>query len=315
MYVVCDAYVWCVKCVWYVFDMCGVCVIYVCDVCVCDMCIWVVYDVCVICMMSMCDIYVCLCVWCVSMCNVILCVCIQVVCLLWCMLYVLCVLCICVHEPFVCVYACSMYVWCVYYMWFVLYMCVHESCKCACGGERTTLNINSWSRVSCCWHTCQGTWLTTFWGFTYVYPLLCCSSIGFIVLGFCNFFIYVLGIWNLILTYAYQSFNCLAISTSPLLLFLVTIFHNLDSVTSSWRRHVKTKIRYLVKNDVLRPWKLPSYVDKSPPTWKRKALLLYCEVLIPSLRIHHSLLSLPAAPWKLTYILFFSLALKIHCNE
>lgn len=226
--------------------------------------------------------------------------------------YMCCVCCVFVFMSHL--YVCT-HVACMCGVWFVVYMCVHESCKCACGGERTTLNINSWSRVSCCWHTCQGTWLTTVWGFIYLHPLLCCSSIGFIVLGFCNFFIYVLGIWNLILTYAYQSFNCLAISTSPLLLFLVTIFHNLDSVTSSSRRHVKTKTHYLVKNDVLRPWKLPSYVDKSPQTWKRKALLLYCEVLIPSLRIHHSLLSLPAAPWKLTYILFFFLALKIHCNE
>lgn len=235
-------------------------------------------------------------------------VCIQIMCVLWCMLYVLCVLCICVHEPFVCVYMCSMYVRYVYCMWCVLCMCVHESCKCACGGKRATLNINSWSRVSCSWHICQGTWLTTSWGFSYLHLLLCCSSIGIIVVGFYKFFIYVLGIWTLILIFADQSFNCLPISAGPLLFFIVTVFfHNLDSVTSSSRRHVKTKMHYLVRNDVLRPCKLPFYADKTPQIWKRKAVLLYCEVLIPSLRIHHSLSSLPAAPWKLTYILFFFL--------
>lgn len=312
LYTVCDAYVWYVKCVLYylicvvyvlymhVYVMC-LCVIFVCELCV-------VCVMCVMCMISMCDIYVCLCMWCVSMCNVIIC--------MWCIcvytggmcivMYVICVVCaVYLCSWAICiVYACSMYVYC---MWCVLCMCVHESCKCACGGKRETLNINSWSRVSCCWHICQGTWLATSWGFTYLHLLLCCSSFGRIVVGFYNFFLYVLGIWSLILTFTYQSFNCLAISASPLWFFLVTIFHNLDSITSSSRRHVKTKTHDLVRNDVLRPCKLPFYVDKNPPIWKRKVILLYCEVLMPSLRIHHSLSSLPAAPWKLTHILFFIL--------
>lgn len=156
----------------------------------------------------------------------------------------------------------------------------------------------------------------TSWGFAYLHPLPCCSSIGFIVLGFCNFFIYVLGIWTLILTYAYQSFNCLAISESPLLFFLVTSFHNLDSVTSPSKRHVKTKTHYLVKNDVLRPCKLPSYVDKSPQTWKRKSPL----VILWSTHPQPQNSSQPSVTASRTleisiHFIFLPLTLKIHCNE
>jgi hypothetical protein len=125
----------CIVCVF--FSVYGMCVVYVCGICVPSVCVWCV---CGICVLSMYD--VCVCVWymCVCVCGVCMvcmCVCMCVWCVMCmvCVVYVVCVW--CVWYVYVHVYECM----CMWVCGVYVYICFERAlvCMCLCGDKKRTL--------------------------------------------------------------------------------------------------------------------------------------------------------------------------------